>query len=177
VARNDYQDAYETRLMGPPVWDYPILRAVFQEAIGAAEILEGLQGAPEQQWLRDLAVSVRMWVSSVRSINNFYFAQEIRNRHPKELSGPVRIHSMATDAGDPDNLRWLQIQRNEFDNANELLALLRSGGLKSLSRATDQKHADTFLMGPDVIPEVQKKVDLMRRHWRDVDLYLAPGRK
>ncbi len=177
VARNDYQDAYETRLMGPPVWDYPILRAALKEAIGAAEALEGIQGAPEQQWLRDLAVSVRMWVSSVRSINNFHFAQEIRNRHPKELSGPVQIHSMASDAGDPDNLRWLQIQRNEFDNANELLLLLKSGGLKSLSRATDQKHADTFLMGPDVIPEVQRKVDLMRRHWRDVDLYLTPGRK
>ncbi len=177
VARNDYQDAYETRLMGPPVWDYPILRAALREAIGAAEVLEAIEGAPAQEWLRDLAVSVRMWVSSVRSINNFYFAQEIRNRHLTELAGPVRIHSMLSDAGDPDNLRWLQIQRNEFDNANELLALLKNGGLKSLSRASDQKHADTFLMGPDVLGEIQKKVDLMRRHWRDVDLYLTPGRK
>lgn len=177
VARNDYQDAYETRLMGPPVWDYPILRAALREAIGAAETLEALQGAPEQPWLRDLAISVRMWASTVRSINNFYFAQEIRNRHPKELSGPERIHSMLSNAGDPDNLAWHQIQRNEFDNANELLALLRNGGLQSLSRAADQKHADTFLMGPDVISEVQQKVDLMRLHWRDADLFLTPGRK
>ncbi|MBI5083398.1 MAG: hypothetical protein HZB13_02220 [Acidobacteria bacterium] len=177
VARTDYQDAYETRLMGPPVWDYPILRAALKEAITAAEALESLQGAPEQAWLRDLALSVRMWASGVRSINNFYFAQEIRNRHLPELAGPVRVHPMASDAGDPDNLRWLQIQRNEFDNANELFALLRNDGLKHFSRAQDQKHADTFLMGPDVIPEIQKKVDLMRRHWRDIDIYLTPGRK
>ena len=84
---------------------------------------------------------------------------------------------MLSDAGDPDNLRWLQIQRNEFDNANEMLALLNNGGLVNLSRSNDQKHADTFLMGPDVVAEIQKKVDLMRRQWRDVDLYLTPGRK
>ncbi len=176
-ARGNYQDAYETRLMGPPQWEYPILRAAFDEAIAAAESMEKLNGAPQQAWLRDVATALRMWVSTVRSTHNFYFAQEIRNRHAKLLSGAPPFYSMVSDPANPDNLRWNQIQRDEFDNATEMLALLKAGGLKNLDHASDQRHADTFLMGPALIEEVQRKADLMRRHWRDVDLYLLPGRK
>ncbi len=118
-----------------------------------------------------------MWASTVRSINNFYFAQAVRNRHKEELAGPTRIPPLESDAGDPDNLRWHQIQRNEFDNTNELIALLKNGGMKNMAVAKDQKHADTFLLGPDLLKEMQTKVDLMRRHWRDVDQYLTPGRR
>jgi hypothetical protein len=176
-ARGDYQNAYETVLQGPPAWDYPILRAALAQSISAAKALEGMDGAPEQPWLRDVAVALRMWASTVRSINNFYFAQHVRNRHKQELSGPTRIPPMESDAGDPDNLRWHQIQRNEFDNTMEMLALLKNGGMKNMAVAKDQKHADTFLLGPDLLKEVQTKADLMRRHWRDVDKYLTPGRR
>ena len=85
-----------------------------------------MDGAPEQAWLRDTGIAMRMWASCVRSIHNFYFAQEIRNRHTEILSGPAKIHSLINDPGEPDNLRWSQIQRNEFDNANEFLALLNN---------------------------------------------------
>jgi hypothetical protein len=176
-ARGNYQDAYETKLIGPPQWDYPILRAALDEALAAAESLEKLNAAPQQNWLRHVATALRLWASSVRSTHNFYFAQEIRNRHAKLLAGPPPVHSMLYDPADPDNLAWSQIQRDEFDNTNEFLALLQSGGLNSVSRAAQQRHADTFLLGPDLVNEVQRKAGLMRRHWRDVDLYLLPGRR
>lgn len=176
VARNDYQNAYETILQGPPTWDFPIFREVLRGAVQAAETLEGLQGAPEEKWLRETAVSLRLWAGLNRGIHNFHFAQEIRNRHKAELSGPTRIPPMESDAGDPDNLRWHRIQRDEFDNTMEMLALLKANGLKNFAYSRDKQHEDTFYLGPDFVNQMQIKADLMRAHWRDVDTYLTPGR-
>jgi hypothetical protein len=119
---------------------------------------------------------MRLWAGLNRGIHNFHFAQEIRNRHKVELSGPARIPPMESDAGDPDNLRWHRIQRDEFDNTNEILALLKQGGLKNFAYSRDKRHEDTFLLGPDFVQQIQRKADLMRQHWRDVDKYLTPGR-
>jgi hypothetical protein len=175
-AREDYQDSYETVLQGPPSWDFPAVRDFLRLAAQSADSLDALQAAPEQQWLRDSAISMRLWAAEYRGIHNFHFAQEIRNRHKAELSGPVRIPPMESDAGDPDNLRWHKIQRDEFDNTNEIIALLKAGGLKNFAYSKDKKHEDTFLLGPDFLSQMQTKADLMRQHWRDVDKYLTPGR-
>jgi len=175
-AREDYQDAYETVLQGPPTWDFPAVRDFLLGATKAADVLDSLQGAPEKEWLRDTAVSMRLWAGENRGIHNFHFAQEIRNRHKEELSGPVRIPPLNTESGDPDNLRWHKIQRDEFDNTNEMIALLKAGGIKNFAFSKDKKHEDTFLLGPDFLEQMQTKVDLMRAHWRDVDKYLTPGR-
>jgi hypothetical protein len=69
------------------------------------------------------------------------------------------------------------MQRDEFDNTNQLIALLKRGGLEYLARAPDARHEDTFLLGPDVIDALQRKADLMREHWLDADKYVTPGPK
>jgi hypothetical protein len=176
VAREDYQNAYETVLQGPPSWEFPAFRAALGGALKAAAALEALDSAPEKAWLRETAVALRLWAGANRSIHNFHFAQEIRNRHKAELSGDERIPPMASDAGDPDNLKWHKIQRDEFDNTNELIALLKQGGLRNFAYAQDPNNEDTFYLGPRFLDQMQRKADLMMRHWRDVDLYLTPGR-
>lgn len=65
------------------------------------------------------------------------------------------------------------IMQDEFDNANELIRVLENGGLKLVVRAADEKHEDTFLLGPEFLSHVKRKVKLMRKHWRDVDLFFA----
>ena len=67
--------------------------------------------------------------------------------------------------------------RDEFDNTNELIALLESGGIELVASARDPRYEDTFLMGPDLIGQLRKKADLMRAHWLDVQDYLAPPHK
>lgn len=175
-AREDYQNAYETVLQGPPTWDFPAFRAALAGATKAAATLEALDAAPEKEWLRETATALRLWAGANRSIHNFHFAQEIRNRHQAELSGDERVPPMGSDAGDPDNLRWHKIQRDEFDNTNEMLALLKRGGQRNFAFSKDPKSEDTFWLGPDFLAQMQRKADLMMKHWRDVDLYLTPGR-
>jgi len=79
-ARNDYADMHGGRITGPASWDNAGLRSAIGKALHAAQILEGAGEAPSQKWLKLTALSLRMWASGVRSMNNFYFAQLIRDR-------------------------------------------------------------------------------------------------
>jgi hypothetical protein len=173
-ARNDYIDIHGGRMNGPASWTDEGLRRALDRALSAARALDTTTGAPEEKWLKKLALSLSMWASEVRSINNSYFAQLIRDRNKAVLAGPPRIPSKdATWTGDSDYLEWNEIQRDEFDNTNELIGMLENGGLDLFARAPDARSEDTFLMGPDVVGALRQKAQLMRREWLDVQRYLA----
>jgi hypothetical protein len=177
-ARQDYIDLHGGRLSSPVSWNDPGLGEALGMALQAASIMEGLKDAPEAAWLGRQALALRLWASEVRSINNFHHAQLIRDKYAAILAGPPRIPAKKANwDGDPGNLEWNEIMRDEFDNANELVALLESGGLDLIARAADQRHEDTFILGPDLLNQVKLKTKIMREHWLDVQDYLAPPHK
>jgi hypothetical protein len=173
-ARNDYIDLHGQRITGPASWEDHGLHRAMNQALSAAQKVESASGAPEEQWLKHLALSLKMWAGEVRSIHNFYFAQLLRDRNKTVLAGQPRIPSKeATWNGDSDYLDWNAIQRDEFDNTNELLEVVESGGLNLIAHARDPRQEDTFLMGPDVAGALRQKARLMRREWLDVEHYLT----
>lgn len=173
-ARNDYIDLHGSRITGPARWEDAGLQSALQSALRAARTLENLKDGPQGRWLSQLAVSLRMWVSEVRSIHNFYFAQLIRDRHNEVLAGnPRRPDKTITWTGDPDYLEWMKLQRAEFDNVNDLIGLLESGGVEFVSRAKTPQCEDTFVLGPDILGALRRKSRIMRAHWLDVQHYLA----
>ena len=173
-ARDDYIDLHGSRITGPAMWEDAGLRRALNSALSAARILESLKDAREQKWLRQLALSLKLWVSEVRSIHNLYFAQLIRDQHREVLAGEPRIpDKTSTWTGDPGYLEWMKIQRAEFDNANELLRVLEDGGLDLVSRAKTPRHEDTFVLGPDIRDALKRKVRIMRERWLDAQRYLA----
>ena len=52
--------------------------------------------------------------------------------------------------------------RDEFDNTNKLIRLLRDGGLELVVHATEPRHEDTFLLGPDFAEQLLRKVKIGR---------------
>ncbi|MBN2287884.1 MAG: hypothetical protein JXQ83_01030 [Candidatus Glassbacteria bacterium] len=177
-ARMDWIDLHGGRMYGTANWNDRGLRRALGMALGAARTLERLEGAPEEKWLRQVALSLKMWASEVRSIHNFYHAQLIRDRYAAILCGKPRVPEKAASwDGDPGNLEWNEIMRDEFDNTNELIALLENGGLELTAVATDPRHEDTFLLGPDLVGQLKQKASIIRAHWLDVQDYLAPPHK
>jgi hypothetical protein len=173
-ARNDYADMHGGRITGPAVWDDAGLQNAFARALHAAQLLEGVTEAPSQKWLKQSALSLRMWVSGVRSMNNFYFGQLIRDRSAAAIAkGPHTPSKQFNWTGDSDYLEWNKIQRDEFDNTNELIDLLQNGGLDLIARARTKRYEDTFLLGPDIVAALHEKARLMQREWLDVDKYLT----
>ncbi len=179
-ARCDYIDFHGGRIdlgRSEPLSLTGISRAI-GNALSAARALESAEGAPEAAWLARLASAYRIWASIVRSCHNFYFGQVIRDRNRAALSGEPRIPpKVETWTGDPDLLAWNEIMRDELENANELVSILERGGMEVLSRTSDPRLEDTFLLGPDIIAQLRAKVRLMREHWRDGELYLATPHK
>jgi len=177
-ARMDYIDLHGGRMSGTASWDDGGLRRALGLARSAASRLENLDGAPEREFLNHLALSLKMWASEVRSIHNFYHAQLIRDAHAVVLAGAPRVPvKVANWDGEPGNLQWNEIMRDELDNTNELIALLEGGGIDLVARAGDPRYEDTFLLGPNLIDQLRKKADLIRKHWLDVQDYLAPPHK
>jgi len=177
-ARMDYIDLHGGRMYGPANWDDRGLANALGLARNAAAALENLDSAPEKEWLKKIAVGLRMWASEVRSINNFYHAQLIRDQNAQVLAGKPRIPAkVASWDGEKGNLEWNEIMRDEFDNTSELIVMLEKGGLELVARAKDPKYEDTFLLGPDLVGQLKKKARIMRAHWLDVQDYLAPPLK
>ena len=177
-ARIDYIDFHGSRMQGTSSWEDRGLSRALSLAVRAGRTLESLKDSPEGLWLANVGLSLRLWASEVRSIHNFYHAQLIRDRYKDILNGPKRIPGkVGTWDGDPGNLEWNAIMRDEFDNINELIALLENGGEAYVVTAADAHHEDTFILGPDLPGQLRKKVSIMREHWMDVQDYLAPPLK
>ena len=106
------------------------------------------------------------------------FGQQIRDRNREALDGPPRIPpKVGSWDGHPDILPWNELMRDEFDNAQEMIRVLESGGADLLARAASPRDEDSFLLGPDVVGALRKKCKVMRDHWLDVESYLAPPHK
>ena len=91
-ARLDYNTAMGDRRIGPGEYRSFMYQTVHDSALEAAQRFEqAASDAPEAAWFHQLALSLRLWASAVRSTNNFYFAQLIRDRHKEDLAAPPRI--------------------------------------------------------------------------------------
>ncbi|KPL01755.1 MAG: hypothetical protein AMK75_03980 [Planctomycetes bacterium SM23_65] len=179
-ARTDYIDVHGGRLSGPADWQTEsALDRALDELRDAAALLEDAKDAPESKWLLSVATSMRIYAALVRSIRNFYFGQKIRDRHAGELSRevPAVPEKVASWEGEGAILEWNERMRDELDNANELLALLEERGTGQIFHAEGDRHQSCFLLGPDLVGDLKKKVKIMREHWLDVERYLAPPHK
>jgi hypothetical protein len=172
-ARNDYIDIHGGRLAGP-AWNNSVYQRFLDTTLKAADILENVRQAPQEVWLRQMALSLRMWAVVVQSVHNFVNAQRIRDARQADLAKAAPAHFKKSGrSGDPDYFLWFQIQRRELDNTAELIRLLNNSGLDYFAHARRAEDEDTFLLGPDVVQTLEQKRVLMRRHWLDAQKYLT----
>jgi hypothetical protein len=145
-----------------------------RKLLTVSETLENITGAPEQEFLQNMAVSLRIYSSVVRSCGNFYQAQVIRNRNNEKLNEPVhRPDKIPTWTGDQDLLDFNEIMRDELDNTQNLIDLLENGGMDLINHAKDPSSEDTFLLGPNLIKQLKQKRKIMLDHWLDIEDYLT----
>jgi len=130
--------------------------------------------APEYEFIRQLALSLRIHESLVRSCGNFAIAQKIRDDNAVKLNGPIhRPGKEGTWTGDSDIITFNTVMRDELDNTEQLIRVLENGGINNVCRAKDPQHEDTFLLGPDIVNQLKKKRKIMLDHWRDIEDYMA----
>ncbi|HUT34141.1 MAG TPA: hypothetical protein VNE39_11715 [Planctomycetota bacterium] len=180
-ARQDYADIHggrkDTHWQGNWFWD-GALQGALGALRGVAKTFESLRDAPEKGLFRQLAASLRVYASVVRSCSNFFFGQVFRDRHRDALAGgPIAIPKVRSEWGDDDFAAWYEIAQDELHNVAELIALLKGGGLDCAITAGTPEQEDTFLLGPDLIEQLRRKSEIMVAHWRDVESYVLSPNK
>jgi hypothetical protein len=144
----------------------------------AAEQLGRLGYRGDAGFFARMGVSLRIYACIMRSIGNFYSVQVIRDRNKARFAGAEQIPGkVASWTGDNDLQMLNEFMREELDNTAELIDILQSGGMSQVQVAPTAEQEDTFLLGPDLIAQLKKKRDIMRRHWKDAERYLATPHK
>ena len=113
-----------------------------------------------------LQLRLRTLVCLYRNARNTIQYQDILDRtdarHP-----PVEENIYPMD-GD-QKLREIQnVTRDEIDNVQELITLLESSKAPLVELAPSRAEEDVFLIGPDIVDQLRKKVRIMLRHQLDV---------
>lgn len=170
-ARMDYLDIHGGR------WTLPVesVRTYVDMIKKVCAKLESMDlMATKTDFIREMALALRVHASLVRSCANFTEAQGIRDVDAEKLNGPVhRPGKESTWTGDPDLLKFNAVMRDELDNTAELAVVLEHGGLDVLCHATDNAHEDCFLLGPDILGQLKLKYRIMLDHWRDIEDYMT----
>lgn len=169
-ARMDYIDIHGGR------WNISrdSTQIYFQKIMQVCKKLENFKGEAETGFIKNLDIALRIHASLIRSAGNFAGAQKIRDRNADKLNGLIhRPGKESTWTGDPDLLKFNEIMRDELDNTVELITVLEKEGLNQICLAKDQKHEDTFLLGPDLINQQKRKCKIMLDHWRDIEDYMT----
>jgi len=81
---------------------------------------------------------------------------------------PEANPALGTQAGWDCQL-MLQTARKEIDNTARLIELLEATSERVLYLAASQEEEDIKVLGPDVIDQLRKKIDIMNDHWQDYD--------
>lgn len=170
-ARMDYTDIHGGNPEPPEPGAMNNYISMLNKAIVLMESIP--ESAPEYEYIMDMAKAWRIYSSFMRSGGNFGEAQVIRNRNSDRLNQPPgRPDKTPTWDGDADLQAFNDIMRDELDNTAELIALLKSGGMKFIYHADNPRYEDTFLPGPDLIEQLQLKMKIMIDHWTDIEGFL-----
>jgi hypothetical protein len=189
-ARTDYIDVHGTRLCpewmcsdstDPRVWAIDALRSRLNRVAttieGVAGVAGDADGGDAECW-RKMGTALRVFGNVLRSCGNFFAVQIARDRHAERFAAPPDLPpARSVVAGHPDLTLLNELMRDELDNTAETLALLQREGLDVLSHAASPSDEDTFLLGPDLLAQLQQKQTLMSAHWRDAEGYFfTPNR-
>ncbi len=183
-ARLDYIDVHGTRQTpewvttdsnDPRIWAIDTLRARLNNIAGS---LEKLIDAPDGTYWRKMATAVRVYANILRSCGNFFAVQIIRDRNAERFAGEkVAVKAQATSTGHPELAMLNEIMRDELDNASEMISLLQRDGLDVICHADGPEDEDTFLLGPDIVKHIDRKREIMRKHWLDAEAYFTTPNK
>lgn len=170
-ARNDYMDIHGGGHNAIPMGRADNFLSALKRVYTS---IEEITNAPEQEFLDNMAMALRIYSSVVRSCGNFNDAQIIRNRNQAVLEGPIhRPNKIPTWTGDQDLQDFNEIMRDELDNTGELIKLLENGGMDFINHAKDPALEDTFILGPELIENLTQKRKIMLDHWLDIEDYLT----
>lgn len=173
LGRNDYTYCHGSKgnfdWSGGWYWIGPF-QAALATFKSVAATIESFENAPEKAWLKNQALALRIYASILNSINHCHFAQVFIDSNKDALAKePLADADLGSGPHIKNEHQWYEILRAELDNTAELIQLLENGGLHLVEHAEHAEDEDCFLLGPNLIKDIKKKLAVMKSHWRDLE--------
>jgi len=136
----------------------------------ALKDIEGMRGNVSDEKVLDaldiLGLRLKVLACFYRNARNTIQYQDILDR--TDFVNPPQEENIYPMDGD-QKLREIQnVARDEIDNINELAGLLEKSRVPLLELASTPAEEDIFLLGPDIVRQLRKKVRIMLDHELDV---------
>ena len=113
-----------------------------------------------------LSLRLRALSCFYRNARNTIQYQDILDR--TDYANPPKEENIYPMDGD-QKLREIQnVTRDEIDNINELVGLLENSKVPLVELAHSTAEEDIFLIGPNIVEQLRKKVQIMLKHQLDV---------
>jgi hypothetical protein len=113
-----------------------------------------------------LGLRLKVLTSFYRNARNTVQYQDILDR--TDYKHPPKEENIYPMDGD-QKLREIQnVTRDEIDNINELASLLESSKVPLVELAPSAAEEDIFQIGPNIVAQLRKKVQIMLNHQLDV---------
>lgn len=113
-----------------------------------------------------LSLRLRTLVCFYRNARNTIQYQDILDR--TDYEHPPKEEDIYPMDGD-QKLREIQnVTRDEIDNIRELISLLKNSKVPLVELAPSMAEEDIFLIGPNIVEQLEKKIQIMLKHQLDV---------
>ncbi len=120
----------------------------------------------DKQAMEVLSLRLKTLICFYRNARNTIQYQDILDR--TDYSQPPKEENIYPMDGD-QKLREIQnVTRNEIDNINELIELLESSKVPLVELAPTMAEEDIFLIGPNIVEQLRKKIQITLKHQLDV---------
>ena len=131
----------------------------------AGEITEGLSGKQKRRYeLLDLRLrAVLCLINNSRNAVSYQAQLE----RVKELGLQAVDHAVLGTQSGWDRQLMLETARKEIDNTAVLIEILESASEPVLFLAASQEEEGIRRLGPDIVEQLKKKIDIMNAHWED----------
>jgi hypothetical protein len=120
----------------------------------------------DKESLDRLELRLRTLVCFYRNARNTIQYQDILDRTDDEH--PPKEENIYPMDGDQKLGEIQNVTRDEIDNITELIGLLESSPVPLIELAPAPDEEDIFLIGPNIVEQLRKKVRIMLRHQLDV---------
>jgi hypothetical protein len=121
----------------------------------------------DKEALERLGLRLKVLICFYRNARNTIQYQDILDR--TDYENPPKEENIYPLDGDQKLLEIQNVTRSEIDNIHELIGLLEGSPLPLVELAPSLEEEDIFLIGPNIVEQLRKKVQIMLR--RQLDVY------
>lgn len=139
-------------------------------SVSLRSVIDGVSDKQKVASLRTYAARVAALGCLATNARNTIMYQYVLDTIGQPMFGPNAMDYDDNMILDHRSLGMRKIAREELDNTAALIDLIESNDEKVIEHANMPEEESVFMLGPDPVADLRRKMDIMLDHWQDYEL-------